>query len=1161
MNLPFAFERSTATVGLANAQCVKLTHAVTVDLEVAGVVRRATLRVLPTQASEISLLFGRRLIAAFDIVIDGECKRAAIHNGVVLVDHHLAPPRDKIAELREEEMDAKPDLDWQRAEMPLPPSLGQSDRVTRPISDSDASKIDQVLDQLVLEGIYAMPLCPSTSMRLRRLEPHEPRDLPEQTFQFELQLKKKRSLDVGALPRGYSGKLYNQLGEVERGQFDQLVEGYVTSGWWEPWSPGDEPPVGVADVFMVGGGQRKPRLVCDFKTFNEDHAASSVTPRLSHPLMMVRTLGAQQWTTGDISKAFYKVRLEDALMLRVGDRRFKSNRMCFGTSFGPEGLRLSFGRLFDIWRTSLARGDGVASVFVDDFVMGAFGSSTDEDLAILLTLLARCGFDVSASKFRNEPPLKLLGCDLHITAGTVTADCGDRATRSLALLKAARESPTKRLIFRLCGVASYDPLAVHAPARVCCNIIRSVVGSDKGDWNQAYVPTDRDFFGGLLDWLEEILRGEGPCQHKSIPSKSHLTLRLSTDASIFGYGYVIESLGADGSWSPIWEDAGVWKGSQFSYGTNRLEGLSLFKGLSNLASYVEFLRESTYGDEKLKIHGYVQTDSSTALAWTRALPSDSASRKSLEYRMLTRLSEGLQAEAAALRNLCDSVEFSHLAGKLNTRADDLSRLAYRAMGTTTIGSHLRSRHAKGTDPLPPPVADRISMVQLTSLILVEEIAKNCANLSMLLEAASNLQCIWNSWRERTDTVTPSPDPFARENLVRLARLCQAHLPASRSSKYVLTSEGIHVHEMSLFTGEVRRLLVIPEETPHVARLIAAWFHRKGDHRGGRFLKAYMLLNSPFFIERATAAIAGMTARCLTCCKKAAFLRPAMATPPGAGVSRHIDLPPFSRVAIDVVHFAGRRQALTALCLDTHCFFASLIEKETATCSAAALGRLSSRYCVRFRLIHSDNAQVFSHSFQSAIRAAGHFEVEFTTAPTYAPRQSPVERMHRELWSIFRSRKFSATLTKGGVEIDNDMLDEVSAIINSRPLYTAATPRDGEMIITPSFLAFGVAHGTTGAALFAIRRYFYENYFLLLRRRHLPPRARRHAIFIGQMVLGLDGSHKSKHEYPFVVGRVAEINGGQVKITSGGQTRIFESSAVAPLPSEFQLDSLGGHVEN
>jgi hypothetical protein len=67
-------------------------------------------------------------------------------------------------------------------------------------------------------------------------------------------------------------------------------------------------------------------------------------------------------------------------------------------------------------------------------------------------------------------------------------------------------------------------------------------------------------------------------------------------------------------------------------------------------------------------------------------------------------------------------------------------------------------------------------------------------------------------------------------------------------------------------------------------------------------------------------------------------------------------------------------------------------------------------------------------------------MEFHHTAPYASHQNPVERSHRELWSVLRARKFAKAVQQD--------LEEVSWIVNRRPLgvYTDGT------VITPALLA-------------------------------------------------------------------------------------------------------------
>jgi hypothetical protein len=272
------------------------------------------------------------------------------------------------------------------------------------------------------------------------------------------------------------------------------------------------------------------------------------------------------------------------------------------------------------------------------------------------------------------------------------------------------------------------------------------------------------------------------------------------------------------------------------------------------------------------------------------------------------------------------------------------------------------------------------------------------------------------------------------------------------------------------------------------------------------------------------------------------------------VQREITLPPFSRVSVDFVHHRGIT-ILSAVCTDTGVLFLTIVEAATAKGAIAGLRRLSQLYCVHIKRVHSDNAQAFSKTFQAEANRewAG---IEFSNRAPHVSQQNPVERSHREMWSLLRARKFTRALDDDNQDLSNETLEEVCGILNRRPL--GLFP-DGT-VITPAVLAWGANHTSGAARLQEVRKYFYENIFAIYRRRHLPKRqVRRSVIFVGQKVLYQYGP-SDKMDYAHGLGTVVGIHGAVVHVRAQGKTLQVGTGEVIPLGDFFQSTiSPGGHV--
>ena len=320
---------------------------------------------------------------------------------------------------------------------PTEVSESESASVVMPPHASALPVISNLLNDLCSKGRVPLVYCPTGFLSLRALDPGGPRDLPDQTHQFVLELPENKPSPSG----GYSAILYRKLLEDQRTQFDALVQEYIDAGWWEPLPPDDSRSIHATDVFMHKPGTPKARLVCDFRKFNSlFRDVSSVMPLLDHLLLLVRTEPVDNVCVGDCSKAFYRVRLDPPLPLRAGLNTYLCNRVSFGLSMGPEALRSSLGSLFKLWCQMLAKGDGFLPLFVDDFVFMGSGKHFSHDLSSFVTLLRRCGFAISKSKWQPSFPLTLFNRRLERSSSTVSTCCPDQRERSEKLLQRMREA-------------------------------------------------------------------------------------------------------------------------------------------------------------------------------------------------------------------------------------------------------------------------------------------------------------------------------------------------------------------------------------------------------------------------------------------------------------------------------------------------------------------------------------------------------------------------------------------------------------------------------------------------------------------------------------------------------------------------------------------------
>jgi hypothetical protein len=319
------------------------------------------------------------------------------------------------------------------------------------------------------------------------------------------------------------------------------------------------------------------------------------------------------------------------------------------------------------------------------------------------------------------------------------------------------------------------------------------------------------------------------------------------------------------------------------------------------------------------------------------------------------------------------------------------------------------------------------------------------------------------------------------------------------------------------------------------------------------------ISKQFFMPGGNSVTKRIIQNCLQCAKKNAnrINKPSI---PAAVAARETHHRVFSRIAID--HLYVRPTCLSVFCIDTG-MFALLPVNDLKTSSVVqALHKLSSIYSCNFISIHTDAYSAFTSSeLPKELQKLGHQLVSITTTDKGASETNPVERPHREVWSILRYKHIKRI---NGLISDEDLLDIV-AIINSRPI---GIDDDGS-VITPATLAFGPAHSNEpiGSRLIQVRERFYQQHFDQLRRRYSTKQIRLGSIRIGTNVLVYQpGVFKGSDQ--FTVARIIKVDGPKVhvRVLKSAETKTVSKAQVVPLAKNFQLMEAretppGGHVVN
>ena len=1012
-------------------------------------------------------------------------------------------------------------------------ALDVDDTVVLPVEPADDTRISEVLQEIANRERLDLPFCAQGQLSLRKLAPGESRDLPDQTHQFVLRLP-----DVSPAndkPKAsYSNVLYRKLPEPQRLRFDELVGEYQQSGWWTEL-PSDDPRASQAtEVFMHKPASEKPRLVCDFRDFNRFFKdVSSTVPDVAHMLLLLRTTPAETVTVGDASKAFYRVALSPPLVLRAGPKLYSCCRVSFGLSMGPEVLRGTLGLLLDHWRRKLARGRGMLPLYLDDFV-ALCQSGSGADIPLLVSLARRCGFPVPKAKWQPAFPVSVFNRTFDSAVGAdgrtvVSTTCPDKREELLSLVAAVRARPSKRLCFELGGRVGYCPLKSHPYHQLASDVLRSIAGKSK-KWDGPLDCLEAD--GSLpvvlehtLQWIESLV-GDPPCRHsfrQPVGPDDPLRLVVTTDASLFGYGWTVMT--DEPEPQVLARTAKAWSRTEHCYHANRQEGLALLEAMRWVARFLQFRLDCSYGSPPCQPRVQFLSDSRSAIAWANGRPP--SGQTALEFRMLTRLAEALCEEVKALTPLCSAVEVCHIAGVANYEADALSRALYRLVGSKTLGSLLR-RDASG---------DVHRVIEESNHHVIERLAADCASWNELLYRFSYTAMAF-------DSMVSGRASSSVSTVHRLVGSLQQLMTEKQRSRYVRLDDGLYYYSWCDHTGAQKTRPVLPAQAERTRQLHMRHYHRLNGHRGSRFDVAYVFENAEVFVEGSLNAARHAIRTCLKC----AVMKARVAQPTAPAVfERRYDVPPYSRIAVDVTYCGRKTPVFSALCLDTSCVFFYAVKDGSLPSVLMALRVLAARYSVSFIDILADNAPVFGPKLVSTLRGEGHPELaEIRHTPVRGSTANPVERLHEELWRMVKGRGLLKLLTASG-EL-NQNLELAAAVINHRPLAMHVDAASQQRyVITPARLAFGSAHGPCGERIAAFRRQFYQRYFLLFKRRHNPV-ARRMRLSVGSYVLV--ATTASKGDLGYKIAQVVAVEKGFLMVRSGATTTKVVTTAIAPLDQYF-----------
>ena len=354
----------------------------------------------------------------------------------------------------------------------------------------------------------------------------------------------------------------------------------------------------------------------------------------------------------------------------------------------------------------------------------------------------------------------------------------------------------------------------------------------------------------------------------------------------------------------------------------------------------------------------------------------------------------------------------------------------------------------------------------------------------------------------------------------------------KSLPFIAEADDTLVHVRYDYTGEAVRTFCIPKNSPACQRLILRSAHRRNHHRG--HAHTLSLVYDQFWIENGANAALAVTKSCLTCAKKNART---VWTGITSTAERLLDLPPLTRVAIDVLHVESNL-VFTCMCIDTGFLVMIPCEATSTEEMLHCLNRVCQRYCCKIKSALLDRAASFTS--KKFLEAAAKMDIDIHHTAPSTPYTNAVERLHRECRSILRSSKLLRNLVLDPKN-SQEALDSIACVINSRPL--GLYRRDGvEELLTPAKLAFG-GSPIYSAKLFEFRKYFYDCYFNAFRRVFNASGPVREKLLVGAPAL-----YRPNPDHAFELCHVVDLAPPYIRISLPGKqgTKLVGGASLAPL---------------
>jgi len=410
--------------------------------------------------------------------------------------------------------------------------------------------------------------------------------------------------------------------EVNQQISDLLREGIIENSD----SPYNNPLV------LVRKKNGKLRMCVDFRRLNSI-TNREIYPIPSGPEIFDRLSGNKFFTTIDLSKGYYQIKLDSASQKKTAFStsagHFHFTRLPFGLTSAPTSFQSVLEKILR------NENQTKCAIYIDDIIIfGKDRTEHDKNLIDVLSKLKKSGVKLSKEKFEFcQSRVKYLG---HIISQDGIETDPDK-------LRAVRDWPRPNTVKELnsfLGFANYYRKFIKSFSKIAYALEKNVRKDKSAQTNK-------------LEWTEEMLKSfENLKTALSNPPVLHSpnsedTFLLDVDASKFAIGAVLSQVDSNGVERPIYFASNKLSSAEQNYCTTRRELLAVIR-------YVKFFHHYLAGKK------FIIRSDHRSLSWLMKWKIPLSSQY---FRWISILQE---------------YEFTinHREGKHHLNADALSRLVY-----------------------------------------------------------------------------------------------------------------------------------------------------------------------------------------------------------------------------------------------------------------------------------------------------------------------------------------------------------------------------------------------------------------------------------------------------------------------------------------------------